>query len=158
MDKENKSYLNIVFGDNQLSASFSLNIFGNGLMVICRHEGGLFKFLHSILVSLKFRANSAALKNSKEKHTSLKILRNERELTMACNCPSFPLSQLLLYCNAELCLGHHHRYCDNYVRRKLHWNHMCSILALSVLLVVGSAGQRLLLFICIKWIGLVAEF
>ncbi|XP_048317683.2 dol-P-Man:Man(5)GlcNAc(2)-PP-Dol alpha-1,3-mannosyltransferase isoform X2 [Ziziphus jujuba] len=47
----------------------------------CKHEGGILKFLQSVIVSLKPRlahASSSSLKNSHDSGTSLKILKKER--------------------------------------------------------------------------------
>ncbi|XP_015892011.2 dol-P-Man:Man(5)GlcNAc(2)-PP-Dol alpha-1,3-mannosyltransferase isoform X1 [Ziziphus jujuba] len=50
----------------------------------CKHEGGILKFLQSVIVSLKPRlahASSSSLKNSHDSGTSLKILKKEHIVT-----------------------------------------------------------------------------
>ncbi|GAU11208.1 hypothetical protein TSUD_341980 [Trifolium subterraneum] len=76
----------------------------------CKHEGGLLKFLHSryVFMRMKFALffSSSSQKFGKSTSTSIKILTKER------------------------------KYRDYYVRWKLHWHCMRSVVALSILFMV----------------------
>ena len=123
----------------------------------CRHEGGLLKFCHSILVSIKLRfSSSTSSKNSNNIHRSLKILKAERKFGILIT-PLSPTSLSLdsscfpvISSNAEVC-SYILRYCHNNVCWKLHWHYMCQVVALSVLLMVSSGGPKSPLYVMV-WI------